>query len=461
MKFSWKMILLTTILLALSLSIGGYSMIRNSFRQQLAAEIDAAQEGMKSFSVMLKTISSSYNEGQADLKKVVQLIRGSSLQNYYDFSLWDENGSFLFSTDKMKSDTLQRPTNNYVSQSRIMEESYILTTVGLELCGQMCYIQRERDVGHVYEQMQENLNQYQWSMLAIMVAGIAMTMLFTIVLTRPLRRISRTAKQLSAGHYDKRIHVRSKDELGQVANDFNDMADALEQKIAQLADALQRQKDFTASFAHELKTPLTSVIGYADTLRSRELHPEKRFEAADYIVSEGKRLESMSFALLDLFALEREQPQLRLYSVTKLFEQIKKSCEYLLKEKKINLELQIEEASFFMVPELMQTLLYNLIDNARKASKEAGAIRVVGRKTKNAYVLCVSDEGCGIPQEVLQRITEPFYMVDKSRARADGGAGLGLALCEKIARLHGTQLCFKSELGRGTQVSLTFEGVRA
>lgn len=107
----------------------------------------------------------------------------------------------------------------------------------------------------------------------------------------------------------------------------------------------------------------------------------------------------------------------------------------------------------------MQTLLYNLIDNARKASDEGSVIHVLGTKIENSYMLCISDEGCGIPQEVLQRITEPFYMVDKSRARADGGAGLGLALCEKIARLHGTRLRFESDLGKGTQVSITFEGV--
>ena len=106
------------------------------------------------------------------------------------------------------------------------------------------------------------------------------------------------------------MKVRSRDELGALAEDFNRMADALELKIQELAAAAQRQKDFTASFAHELKTPLTSVIGYADTLRSRELPRLQQLEAVNYIFSEGKRLEAMSFSLLDLFALERTAPQL-------------------------------------------------------------------------------------------------------------------------------------------------------
>ncbi|MFR5421029.1 MAG: HAMP domain-containing protein [Oscillospiraceae bacterium] len=127
-------------------------------------------------------------------------------------------------------------------------------------------------------------------------------------MTRPLRRISRTARQLAAGQTDRRVTVRTDDELGDLAQNFNAMADALEARLRELAAAAQRQKEFTASFAHELKTPLTSVIGYADTLRSRTLPSEMQFEAANAIYTEGKRLERMSFALLDLFALERSEP---------------------------------------------------------------------------------------------------------------------------------------------------------
>ena len=138
--------------------------------------------------------------------------------------------------------------------------------------------------------------------------GAAAAALWASLLTGPIRKLSRSTRSVAGGQYSRRVRVRSKDELGQLAEDFNHMAEALETKIRELAEAARRQRDFTASFAHELKTPLTSVIGYADTLRSRELPREQQLEAVGYIFSEGKRLEAMSFSLLDLFALERSQP---------------------------------------------------------------------------------------------------------------------------------------------------------
>ena len=118
----------------------------------------------------------------------------------------------------------------------------------------------------------------------------------------------------------------------------------------------------------------------------------------------------------------------------------------------------MEEQELNGVPELLQTLLYNLIDNARKASEEGSIIRLYARQVENGFRFSVRDNGRGIPQEALARLTEAFYMVDKSRARAEGGAGLGLALCRQIAELHKTSLIFESEVGKGTCVSFVLGG---
>ena len=463
MKFSWKMILLVTLLLAFSLSLGGYMVVQVTFDTQIENEIAAAQEDMRLFSMLLRAVCSNwqYSEVGYDFRSILQeQLQSSSTLSAYEFCILDADGTVIVRTDKMRAPVQAAPTENYVLQSRIvdLEGELIVTTYRVELGGQSLCIQRERDVSTVFHQAEENLGVYQWIMLAILAVSVALTTVFIMIFTQPLSRISRTARQLSAGHYEKRVNVRSNDELGQVARDFNAMADALEAKISELDSALERQKEFTASFAHELKTPLTSVIGYADTLRSRALPPERQFEAADYIVSEGKRLQSMSFALLDLFSLEREAPRFRNASVTQLMADVSRSCAWVLREKQLRLEVRAEEAQVSMVPELMQTLLYNLIDNARKASAPGSVIRLTGAVTDMGYSFSVRDFGRGIPAEELSRITEPFYMVDKSRARAEGGAGLGLALSNRIARLHGAQLRFYSEVGKGTEVTFQLGG---
>ena len=129
---------------------------------------------------------------------------------------------------------------------------------------------------------------------------------------RPLARLSAATKRMASGDLEHRVRVDSDDELGRLSRDFNTMAMQLEAQVQELKDAAQRQEDFIGSFAHEIKTPLTSIIGYADLLRSRLSTPEQVRESAGYIFSEGRRLESLSQKLMDLIVLEKQDFPLRL-----------------------------------------------------------------------------------------------------------------------------------------------------
>ena len=463
MKFTWKMISIVALLLAVALSVSGYTVVRGAFRSSLEYEMNDAREDMRLFGLTVQALCADElrngnEDGASQALRTLLMQDGSEQQR--EFSILSENGMVLVRTNGMQLNP-ERDTPVGVIQTRIVTDGdrrFVLCTQNVTCFDSSFYLSRVREITAIFTRADEDLSRYQLIMLAILAVGIGITTALTFYLTRPIRRISRAAKQFSEGQYDKREVVRSNDELGQLAQSFNDMADSLEIKIHELADAAQRQKDFTASFAHELKTPLTSVIGYSDTMRSRVLPPKKQFEAANYIFSEGKRLEAMSFALLDLFALEGETPQFRKTSASKIVQNTAASCAYLLKEKNIRLETRVEEQELNVVPELLQTLLYNLIDNARKASEEGSVIRMYARQVENGFRFSVRDNGRGIPQEALSRLTEPFYMVDKSRARAEGGAGLGLALCRQIAELHGTSLAFESEVGKGTCVSFVLGG---
>ncbi|MFT4143447.1 MAG: HAMP domain-containing sensor histidine kinase, partial [Mobilitalea sp.] len=249
------------------------------------------------------------------------------------------------------------------------------------------------------------------------------------------------------------------DELGTLGNNFNDMADTMEEKIYDLKEAARRQEDFVGSFIHEIKTPLTSIIGYADLLRSKKLDEETLFEAASYIFTEGKRLEALSLKLLELLVEGKQEPNYRMIALSIMVDEVLEVIQPVLREKAINLTLDVPRIIVKADIELMKTVILNLIDNARKAVGNKGSIAVTALQQEDTVILIIKDNGIGIPKEDIDKITEPFYMVDKSRSRSEGGAGLGLAICTQIMKFHKGKLTFESEPGQGTSAILTWKGV--
>lgn len=232
----------------------------------------------------------------------------------------------------------------------------------------------------------------------------------------------------------------------------------LERSIDDLQNVAGRREEFIASFAHELKTPLTAIIGYADMLRSKEMNPKARFTAAGYIFSEGKRLEALSLKLMDIIVAGKQGFERKRYEVGYFIRGIAAVTVPSLSREGMTLDMRWEPGEILIEPDLFKTLMINLVDNARKASKHGDVIELFGKVEDGGYALYVRDHGSGMKKEELSKITEPFYMIDKSRSRAQNGAGLGLALCQRIAELHGTKLEYESELGKGTTVRILLEG---
>ena len=460
MRFAWKMIAMVSVLLALSLAAGGLVAVDRAFRSELDTAVSESQEDMKLFGTTLQALCLMENDRQEPDQTVTRVLRTYSVFGNYSYWVYDaEKRPLAGSGYAFPEDLTGKDAGIIETRMERKDDAYLLlSSEKLSLLGEDFLLQRSRDVTGLVRNAEKNLETYALVMLGILFAGMLLTSLLTLWMTRPIRKISRTAGQLAEGHYERRVTVRGDDELAALGRDFNSMADALEEKIRDLEDAAQREKDFTASFAHELKTPLTSVIGYADTLRSRNLPLDRQIEAAGYIFSEGKRLETMSFALLDLFSLEREKPEMKPVETDKLIAGLADSMGYLLKTGGVTLKTDAEPMELEASSELLKTMLYNLVDNARKASKPGDTVELTGRREEGGYRFTVRDHGRGIPAESLSRITEPFYMVDKSRARAQGGAGLGLALCRKIAEAHGGTIDFESTVGEGTVVRVWIGG---
>ena len=227
------------------------------------------------------------------------------------------------------------------------------------------------------------------------------------------------------------------------------MADAVQEKIADLQEDVQRREDFMGAFAHELKTPMTSIIGYADMLRTLQIDPAEQHEAAGAIYHESRRLEALSYKLLSLLSLSDERLELAPVDLTDLWPQLRMACP------QVPLLTPQGGAVVHGDADLLLDLLCNLVQNAAKASPAGMPVTVLLADAGDTVALTVQDHGCGIPADKLARVTEPFYMVDKSRARKQGGSGMGLALCQRIAAVHGGTLQISSQVGVGTAVTVT------
>jgi signal transduction histidine kinase len=238
------------------------------------------------------------------------------------------------------------------------------------------------------------------------------------------------------------------------------MAAHLERSFQDLETAMERQELFMGSFAHELKTPMTSIIGYADLLRGQSLTPTEQQESANYIFTEGKRLESLSLKLLDLLVVRRQDFPLSQVWVPALLEETVALMRPSLGEAQLQLRYHFAKGSCYMEPDLVKSLVLNLLDNARKAMEPGGAIRFTSTMTPEGCILVVQDQGRGMEPQELEKITGAFYRVDKARSRAQGGAGLGLSLCQEIVDLHKGTMVFSSQPGQGTTVTVTLKGGR-
>lgn len=219
----------------------------------------------------------------------------------------------------------------------------------------------------------------------------------------------------------------------------------------------EAQRQLIGSMSHELKTPLTAIKGYAETLLQVELSKEQEEKALRYIDRESGRLSRISEKMMELTRLYEPECEITLQKVPleRLLAEVEESVRHRLIGKRISLvrEGEWQGKALAADPDLMASFLINLINNSVMASEEGSRIYVGA----NGHALWVRDEGCGIPPAEVDKVRKAFYRVDKSRSRKSGNMGLGLALCEQIAAVHGGTMEIESEIGKGTKVSY-YEG---
>lgn len=218
------------------------------------------------------------------------------------------------------------------------------------------------------------------------------------------------------------------------------------------------RKEFSANVSHELKTPLTSISGYAEIMKSGIVKPEDMPRFSEKIYNEARRLitlveDIIKLSHLDEGKVELEKEDIDLYDLTR---EIVSRLAPQASAKKVHMELTGESVIYNGVRQILDEMVYNICENAIKYNKECGEIRVWVGNTLNGKKIIVTDTGIGIPKEQQERIFERFYRVDKSHSKEIGGTGLGLSIVKHGAILHNAKIHVDSELGKGTRMELIF-----
>ncbi len=467
MKFKHTLVLCMVALLGLSFGLGGTMLIHRSFKTSLSSTIDSDLQNYESIqSTLLIAVDTNSVSSYIDMSNIINQLSAQGNSNRKNIILRNSdmevvsimNSSFTYKEMKPSDENtcnsiIWRENNNYYLQ---LCSSMDINTENLDI-SQMDIVY---DITSVYAARAQEQNTFRLLLIAIFVVGSITSMIAASLLTKPLEKLSSLAQHISHGDYSARLHIHSGDEIEALANDFNNMADTIEDNISELHFSMEKQEQFMGSFAHELKTPMTSIIGYADLLRSQNMSEDETNEAANYIFSEGKRLESLSLKLLDLLVVKNQETILTPTDPSLAIQNVINVMKPELAKEHITLKSSCRKGCCMMDIDLFQSLIINIIDNARKAIDDNGLIHVAGTVRDDNYVIIIKDNGRGMPPEEITRISEAFYRIDKSRSRAQGGAGLGLAICSKIAEIHQAKIKYKSAVGRGTVVTITLPNIK-
>ena len=465
MKLFARIFLFAAIVLSIALSMSGYLLITSSFRNAVGQETQSAMDQYQYIKFLLQANlltqqdkadgSDPSDQVSASVSKLTDLNLPGFSNSSNLISVFRDDQTLIYTTFpadfsfNLSEYEVDQKVINKIEQIR--GRAYVMTAGKITQSGRTVYLLTATDIQPVIEQKEEMVRNYDAIYIVTIGASIILVIIFSSLLTGPIRKMSAAAARIAAGNYSERLKVSSNDEMGELSMRFNIMAGTIEERIAELSKIARQKEDFVSNFAHELKTPLTSVIGYADMIYQKQLSREDTKNAAAYILDEGLRLEALSLKLMELIVLNRQDFVLEELSADELLQNIAKTLKPLFINENVNFSVEAEQAYIRVDYDLFKTLLLNLIDNAVKAGSTE--ITLTGKAVQGRYRVSIADNGRGIPADELDRITEAFYMVDKSRSRKQHGAGIGLALASRIAEIHGSRLEFTSVIDKGTTVS--------
>mgnify|MGYP003218278293 CR=1 FL=1 len=440
MKLRTKLTVSCLLLLIIAIALSCAIILR--FAHDRAIE-DAVSTALNDLERFADSFSYPYYDNLFE-KQIVQrsyvIHRFRDVTGSYEYTL-RHNGEYLSNNAGFAPEALLNSGAISYEDGRIQYRAVRVEGVDYLIAHRTVNMEREEYSVCLVRNITELTDSIRTLAIQCVMAGAGIILLAALIMWRilfralkPVEQLKAGATELATGHYENRIAIRGRDELAELATDFNSMADAIEANIGELHERAERQQAFINDMSHEMKTPVTSILLNAEMLLGRRVAPEVFSNALERIYDQGKWLERLSQKLMTLVMLQGEIE--------------------LREEKKMELVTDCSMDTLPMDFDLMRSALANLVENAKRASSEGQTITLAA----HGNVIEVIDHGKGIPVEEIARITEPFYMVDRSRSKRNGGSGLGMALVQKIAEAHGAELIIESVENEGTTMRLIFPG---
>lgn len=348
---------------------------------------------------------------------------------------------------------LKAARNGYASTQRVDNNRFFIIT---NIIDENYVFTYAKNVDYLDEDFREISIIF---VLSSLLASLFLSLILFMVLKKistPFEELSSATSEIALGNYSVRINPIGKDEIAILAANINSMAQKVEDQIKHLEDNARIKQLMLDNLAHEMKTPLTSIRGYADYISNANINEYERKEASDYIISEADRLESVSEKLLEEALIRENEVIKKEIKIIDILNEMKIIFFQRLIEKNIILSFEDNNIVLYCDPILISIVFSNLIDNAIKASNKNGKIIIECEENTKETKIRIIDNGIGISSEQINHIKEPFYRTDTSRSRSNGGTGLGLSLCDKIIKAHNGELLFSSEINVGTTAMIKF-----
>ena len=282
--------------------------------------------------------------------------------------------------------------------------------------------------------------------------------LISIEITKPINNLIDSMEDIIEGNYNKKFTYKSNiSEINSISNNFSLMNEEIQKKIKQLREQNNSKQRFIDNLTHEIRTPLTSIIGYSDLMMNKKVQDiDLIYKSFNNINREWKRILALTSNLVSLITLDKKSLKLNNYSLKEILYDVRNALNMKIIQYDVELLIKGDDIEVFSDKNLLTILISNFIDNAIKATIDRDIRKVISIVDKN--ILIIKDTGKGISKSDINKIFEPFYMADKSRNKSVDGFGLGLSICKEISNLLDINIEIKSEIDVGTEIILNFKG---